>query len=37
MPITILGWEGVCYIPGDKEPDEQGRECETDDEMKSFH
>ena len=25
MPNKILGWEGVCYIPGDGEPDPQGR------------
>ncbi len=25
MPIKILGWEGICFVPGDNEPDEQGR------------
>lgn len=25
MPIKIMGWEGVCFVPGDNEPDEQGR------------
>lgn len=25
MPITIIGWEGVCFVPGDNEPDESGQ------------
>lgn len=25
MPIVITGWEGVCFVPGDGQPDENGR------------
>lgn len=25
MPIAITGWVGACFVPGDGQPDENGR------------